>query len=126
VSDRIQYDIPSAPELVSATLATIRDRWDRPIASVQAKPAADNLAISLHLEKCSCDLPWKKELASLNDQKLMMLLSGVLRFTAQNNGHEEIVYLDEFLARISDGQLRLVYDRDGINQALQMLEAIWQ
>jgi hypothetical protein len=107
------------------TLATIRDRWDRSVAHVEAAPEGRDLGIAVRLDKQVSGLPCKAELASLADKKLTMLLSGVVRFTAHRNGLEEVVYLDEFVARASDCQLRLVYDRDGIEQALRILENIW-
>jgi hypothetical protein len=117
--------IAQRQDQVTTTLATIRNRWDRRVGHVEATPVGRELSIAVRLDKCACNLPFNAGLASLADKKLTMLLSGVLRFTAELDGSEEIIYLDEFIARVSDCQLRLVYERDGIDQTRGILEDIW-
>lgn len=112
-------------ETTCAVIATVRDRADNQIGHFAAIPADDDLSITLHLDQPDRATLPKDKLDFLADHRITMLLNGVLRFTTQDNTTTETIYLDQFVANASGGQLRLVYNHDGIKQALHLLEHIW-
>src|SRR5688572_26590242 len=107
----------------TATLAEIRDSGEQAIAVVRAIFANDHLVIETQSESETVSRPWQDVLDRVRGGAITLLPNGMLRIAFA--GQSDTADLGDAIDELSDGQLRLTTDRDGIEHGLTMKQQVW-
>jgi hypothetical protein len=97
-------------------LATLRDQRDRELARFYARQDGCRFVVELDAEN--------EAFAELQNGRLRLMLNGALCLERIEGNQKSLVFVDEIVARISQGRVRLVYDPSGIEEGHRLKREI--
>lgn len=103
---------------MKTVLATIRDREDHKVASIEAYSDNQDFVVCLSVSR-EHDF-WHERLSELSEGKLRLMINGVICLEEQADGAKKLILADEVVSRICGDEARFVYDPEGIEQGHQL------
>ena len=109
---------------MTAALATLCNGYDNQVGRLEAAIVENELSIELVLDS-TIGTSWQDHLAPITQGTVKFYLDSVLRFIPAGAPEQEAVPLDKAVRNLSECQLRLVYNPEGIEQGHQMKARLW-